>query len=130
MASEVLVDADIDRGRRVLEALDSTGLRARAAFWRYAHESSDWRLVIALPTVDLRGTRSVYERLGRLLKKSDIDIPLWRITVVSTGDPLTRWARLQIKKTDPEVVGLRSSSNTAIGDAAIEDAYIYRSTST
>src|SRR5437867_3762068 len=110
MAPTILVD-DIERGTKVLKALDDAGFRARAAFWQYAPESSDWRLVIALPAVDLNGPRSVYETLRRILSKKKIDIPLWRITALSTDHPLVHWAQGQIKTAPPGSITFRSSSS-------------------
>lgn len=123
MATITLVKEDIERGREALRALDEAGIRPRAAFWRYWPESSDWRFVVALPTFDREGPKRAYEQVQRVLQKGRVDLPLWRISVLSTDDPLAIWATHQAHRAGEDV---RSSSSVADNDF-IEDAYIYRS---
>ncbi len=125
MAPTTLVNEDIERGRAAVEALDEAGVRPRAAFWRYTPESSDWRLVIALPTVNREGPRSGYEQVQRILKRKQVELPVWRITLLSTDDPLSMWAAQRARQMGHEP-GVRSSSNV-VDDTLVEDTYIYRS---
>ena len=123
MASQVLVDEDIKRGRDALEALDNAGEKPKAAFWRYRPESLDWRFVVALPSFRHEGPLRTYERVQRILKRRKIELPIWRITVLSTDDPQARWAKGRVQEAQADV---RSSTNV-VDDTVIEDAYIYRS---
>ena len=125
MASTVLVDEDIKRGRQTLQALDDAGVRPKAAFWRYLPESSDWRFVVALPTFNQDGPLRVYDQVRRILKQRQIELPVWRITVLGTDDPVARWARRRVRGARVDV----RSSTGAADDTLVEDAYIYRNLS-
>ena len=121
MASTPLVDEDIKRGRNAVRALSRAGVNPRAAFWRFTPESADWRLVLALPTLRQEGPLRVYEQLQRILKRQHVELPVWRITLLGTDDPLARWARQRVQGMANDV---RSTGNL-VDDALIEDAYIY-----
>lgn len=123
MASAALVDEDIEQGRKALQALGEAGVRPRAAFWRFTPESSDWRFVIALPTLRQRGWLRVYEQVQRILQRQHVELPVWRISLLSTDDPVARWARQRVEGMTGDV---RSTGNM-VDDTVIEDAYIYSS---
>lgn len=122
MASAALVEDDIKRGREALQALSTSGVRPQAAFWYSSADSSDWRFVIAMPALSQHGPRKVYERIQRILKQKHVDLPVWRITLTSTDDPLARWAHDRVAGARGDV---RSSGNT-VNSTTITDAYIYR----
>jgi hypothetical protein len=122
MGSAALVDEDIERGREVLNALDDAGFRPGPAFWRYRPESSDWRFVVALPAIARQEPLHVYDQVQRLLSRRNIELPLWRITLLSTDDPLARWARERVRGAFSDT----RSSTSFVDDSFIEDAYIYR----
>ena len=121
MASAALVDDDIERGREAFRALAKAGVRPRAAFWRYAPESSDWRFVVALPAVRQQGTRRWYEQVQRILRQQGVELPVWRITLLGTGDPVARWARQRVQG----MIGDVRSTGNMVDNTVIEDAYIY-----
>lgn len=125
MAQAALVSDDIERGRSVLRALSTSGVRPRAAFWYSTSESPDWKFVIAMPSVGQKGPRRFYERVQRILKEKHVDLPVWRITLTSTDDPLARWARARVAGARGDV---RSTGNI-VNSTAITDAYIYGSPS-
>jgi hypothetical protein len=123
MGSATLVDEDIKRGREALQALDDAGVRPGAAFWRYWPESSDWRFVVALPAFNQDGPLRVYDQVQRILKQRQVELPVWRITVLSTQDPVARWAKDRVRGARSDV----RSSTGVVDDTLVEDAYIYRS---
>ena len=123
MAQTALVEDDIERGRKVLRALSTSGVRPRAAFWYSTPDSSDWKFVIATPAVGHDGPRKAYEQVQRILKAKHVDLPVWRITLTSTDDPLARWARARVEGAQADV---RSTGNT-VNSTTITDAYIYSS---
>lgn len=122
MASAALVDDDIKRGREVLQALSTSGVRPQTAFWYASTDSPEWRFVIAMPGVSQDGPRKVYERVQRILKRKHVDLPVWRITLTPVNDPLARWAHDRVAGAPGDV---RSSGNT-VNSTTITDAYIYR----
>ena len=60
MDSQVLVDRNIVEGKELIEALDNRNLNIKAAMWFYFVESDEWKLLIATPMVDEKGTREAY----------------------------------------------------------------------
>jgi hypothetical protein len=80
-------------------------------------------LVVALPTVDQQGPRRVYEQVQRILKQQHIELPVWRITLLSTEDPLARWAQHRVRGALADV----RSTGSVVDNTIVEDAYIYRS---
>ena len=82
MVKTILVERDLEEGRRLLERLDvkeaetapasgrtraatlpRTKVPVQAAFWWYLPESQEWRLIIATPLVDSYGPLSVYTKI-------------------------------------------------------------------
>lgn len=121
MGSTVLVDDDIKRGREALQALGEAGVRPKVAFWCFRPESSDWRFVIALPALKQQGPLQTYQKVQRILDQQHIELPVWRVAVLSTDDPVARWARQRVAGTTGDV----RSTGSMVDDTIIEDAYIY-----
>jgi hypothetical protein len=69
MATAVLVDRDLDIGRRVLAALTRAHIPVSVAFWAYVPQISEWQLFTATPLVDSKSHRSAYEQVLRTLAK-------------------------------------------------------------
>lgn len=128
MASTVLVESDIEKGKTVLKALDAAGVDVRSALWRFIPEDSDWRLILALPLVDSEGPRAAYDAVRRALAKHSVDVPVWQITVVSPSDPLVKQLRRAVATPPRAISDIRFTKNV-IGNILIEDALIYRSCS-
>ncbi|MBI4482432.1 MAG: hypothetical protein HY652_06025 [Acidobacteria bacterium] len=123
MAKEALVEADIDIGRAVVEALDNAGVKVTAALWFYASERGEWLLVLAMPLVDTGGPRQAYTAIQRELRKVP-SVPVIQISAVSPKEPLIKVLR-KLVRTGHQISGMRLTGN-AIDNVYIEDAYIYR----
>ena len=119
MASRALVEGDIERGRKAYDALSKaeTSIRPKIAFWRYNPESTDWKFTVAVPAFTTDGPLRAYTLVDRVFRKSHIDLPLWRVSVLSTEDSLARWARDRVKHAQRDVVD----------DSVLDGAYIYKS---
>lgn len=87
MYKTVLVDTDIEDGRRVVAELEKQ-LRVTAAFW-FHEEEDEWKLVVVSPEVSEKGTTSLYRTIAVLLNDLSIDpqrpvqFPLDRIALLS-----------------------------------------------
>jgi hypothetical protein len=133
MAEAALVDADIELGRQVVEALDAeppaSGLRPTAAFWFLFPEESTWRLVLALPAATTKPPQEVYGELLDVVQRAlpYADVPMDAIGVAPPGLPLIQLLRGAIQTTGDSVSGIRFSHNVINGHL-IEDAYVYRLT--
>lgn len=81
MVKEVLVEAAIDEGARLLSELDRTQFPVESMFWVQLPDMGHWRLVIGSPLVRDQGPRPTYERLGALLREADLGLSLMSISV-------------------------------------------------
>jgi hypothetical protein len=125
MYRKVLVDAEIRSGERLLKQLELANTPVTAAFWLYADDANEWRLVIVSPSVGEIGPRQLYALLGVVLMNPagpPIPIPLERIFLVSPHD-------LRYKQVRLAALGAEAGFLVAAGPArnvSGEDAYIYR----
>lgn len=92
-------------------------------------DTSEWRLVLALPLLDREGPRAAYEAIRRALAKRSVDLPLSLISAVSPNDPLVRELRRAVQTPSKAIRDIRFTGNV-VGNILVEDAHIYRSCST
>lgn len=126
MDSTVLVEPDIEGGRRLVSKLDAEEVKVTAALWLYSSSSDAWRLLIASPMVDSKGPKATYECIQSALIRHGLSdrIPLWYISVVSPESDLIQLLRTAIR-TGHDLKEIRFKDNT-INGTVIEDAVIYR----
>jgi hypothetical protein len=124
MATAVLVDKDLDIGRKVLAALTRAHIPVSMAFWAYVPQISEWQLFIATPLVDSKSHKSAYEQVLRTLQHEGIngDLPWRRIFLRSPRDSALKSLEKKSKGTPREIYRL---VNEEISGSFIEDAYIY-----
>jgi hypothetical protein len=124
VATQALVDRQIDEGAEFLAAADSAGLNIPVAFWEYRSEWGEWRLVLASPDVDEIGLLAVYRKLLNLpLNHQSRHKVSDRISVVSLRDPRAQALRQsRWMEVDGEGVWL---GRTAVGRVFFEDACLY-----
>ncbi len=126
MGAPTLVTSDIEKGEQALRALDSSGVRVQAAMWFLQTEAAEWRLRLRMPVVDREGPAFSYKRVQDVLRKANIDLPVWSIQVVGSSDDLTSSIRSFIRTEKDAIKGIRVS-HSSVANNYIEDAYIYRS---
>jgi hypothetical protein len=122
----VLVDTDIEAGRRLLDSLDKANFPVDAALWLYSPDSDDWRLTIASNLVDSLGPLQTYGRIQTVLTTMPpgFRLALKDIAVVSPKSPLIQALRDSVPvAADGREFRLRQS---AISGVFVDDAYIYR----
>ena len=126
MYKTVLVEEQIQDGRKLLQQLDAQTFRRRfpvpAALWYYWPESARWRLVIVSPIADRKGPNYGYSRIQEALDRAKVtSLSLWDITLIG--------------ERDPELIELRSAVGTPLagslrgrgrGGGLSEDLYVYR----
>src|SRR2546425_4358232 len=111
MGGTILVRLPIDEGRKLVDALEDSGIPLKAAFWLYFDEADVWRLVVASPLVDKEGPLRVYERIQEVLKKlaETIPIQLSEISAFSPNDGIVKPLRIALDKRDnSEVLHVKS----------------------
>lgn len=127
MVKTTLVEKDIEEGGRLLDALDKSKFRVKAALWFYLSDSDIWRIKIASRYFDDEGPLKAYSRVQSVLAQlhPQIGITLNDISIISPKDDLIRNLRTAIKTTGSGIAGIRFTRNT-VNNMFIEDAYIYR----
>lgn len=117
-----LVEADIELGKRILDALARAHIAVSAALWLFIPQLGEWHLMIATSLVDRKGPRSSYEKIWSILQKQQLlpQLPLRRIYLLSPSTPFVSALRTTLRKMLPG--RLRSAY---VGDRFIEDAYVY-----
>jgi len=122
----VLVENDIELGKRILTALDSARILVTGALWLYAPQIEEWHLIIATPLVDQKGNRSAFMTVWHILKRYNLldPAPLRRIFLVSSHDDLI--ATLRRAYGPPHFPSEFRLTAAYFGNLSIEDAYIYR----
>jgi hypothetical protein len=127
MDKTTLVDRDIENGRRLIEQLDQAQFQVPAALWYFSPDEGLWRLLIASPLVDEKGPREAYQTIQDAITHLGIsDLRLDDITVVSPKTPLITELRFYAGTEGPPYVGGTRLRNSRVGEAYIDDAYVYR----
>lgn len=131
MAEAALVDADIDFGREIVQALDEesdTQLKPLAAFWLLLDDEDLWRLVLVLPALEHEAPQKVYSRvLDVMNRRIHHGVSLDAIGLAPPSYPLRLTLRTAITTGPDEISGIRFKHNVINGQL-IDDAYIYRLT--
>jgi hypothetical protein len=125
MASQSLLNGQVESGKETIAACDRAGLDIRAAFWAFDEDTQTWRFTIAEGTVDFKGTRSVYQRLVTVLDGAQGTLRLREVFVVSPEDRLVRLVRMAVQTGGSDIGGISFSGNV-INGSLIPDMYIYR----
>ena len=95
MDQTALVEKDVQIGRDIIGLLTAAGIPIDDAFWAYAPEIAEWRLMLACPKVKTLGLQSCYMELSRVLHGSPLlrEIPLQRISLVAPDDDMIQRLR-------------------------------------
>lgn len=127
MDTEILVEKDVDVGRRVIEALDDSRVPVSAGFWLRDGESNRWRLVIATHLATSKGPQKAYKAVQTALRRHKLseDIPLWRISLVGPKHPLVSVLSSVFVSKGMELGNVRLD-RCAIKGVPVEGAHIYR----
>lgn len=128
MASETLVDSEIEGGLNLLRVLDAAGFDVRAALWAYYSTEERWRFIIATEHGE-RDKREPYlaaaEAIARERKLNPDEniLSLDRVRITGLKDPVVTGFRSYLKK---DVSRTERLSNTLVNGIYIENAIIHR----
>jgi hypothetical protein len=120
MYTKILVEQDVQNGRKLLEALQDR-LPLLAAFWLNAEDASEWNLVLVSPLVSAGKARLAYRMIRQVLAESGVPIPMDNISVLSPVDSRYKEVR---RASQGIPSGLTVAQNFGMG-AFAGDAYIY-----
>jgi hypothetical protein len=124
---ELVIGIDIEGGKRLLKALDESGINVPGAFWLYFPEAEEWRLVFVMPKVKKEGSLKAYRLIDNELRKLDSisDMLSLHVTVRDPSDDLIKAMRKAIK-TEPDAIEDIFWDKRPVNGVYIDGAYIYR----
>lgn len=127
MYQAILVEQDIEIGRRILAALDGAKIPVTGSLWLYVPQLGEWHLMIGTPAVDRKGPRGAFMQIWNILAREELLqlAPLRRISLVKSDDPLISALRNAYRRPYPSEFPLTSAY---FGNISIEQAYVYRLT--
>lgn len=121
----ILVKQKIDEGAELIRTLDSNNFPVTSALWYFDTDDKKWKLVIASPTYDTQGPRSVYETIQRYVPAVSLDgLALTDIAATSPSNKLLVLLR-QVFSAPNGISNLSLRGNT-INNTYIEAVHIYR----
>ena len=129
MDQDALVIIKLDAGRRLIDSLVGRGLDIRAAFWARPSEER-WRLFLACPIVDEKGSLSAYRLINSALRDSpELGIDSSEVTAIGVEDSMAQAAAAHVA---PMLAGGAKPFGGAVpyedfrlGRQYVEGAYIY-----
>jgi hypothetical protein len=126
MVEDTLVDRKIEKGARLLEALDAAHVPIDAALWFYFPESDKWRLVIATPIEEKQGPLAAYGAFHNAAESLDPPIELGpgEVRAASRNDPIIK-ALWGFGVPPSDLVG-RRFGGPYINGVDFQGAYLYR----
>jgi hypothetical protein len=120
MYLKILVEQDVQNGRKLVEALQQR-LPILAAFWSNSEEANEWRLVIVSPLVGEGGARSAYHKVEQALAETKVPIPLENISVLSPSSLRYKQVRLASQGVPSGVTMAQNFGGLGVAG----DAYVY-----
>ncbi len=125
MDTTVLVNEQIEVGKKLIDALDRSKFNVVGALWFYSNEPDRWKLLLVSPLVDILGPKGCYDVIFATVQDLGLGIELFlQIKVLSPKDRLFMLLR-SVVRTERTISTIRLSRIT-INNAFIEDALVYR----
>lgn len=121
MYKTILVEADLEQGRRIVEELSKRQVRITAAFWYHYEDEDDWKLVVVSPDFEDKGPKALYTMISSMLSelagnsKEPLRFSLDQIMLVSPYSLLYNMVR--------DYSGLRYGP---VREGPALDSYIYK----
>ena len=123
MASNTLLETDVNRGLMTVNALDTKGFPVAAALWLFNSERDSWRFILATPKLDELGRVAAYEALISALEGAAFALRAEDISLVSPKDPLMLQMGTAVRV---EGIAQTRVTNSSFNGVYIEDALVYR----
>ena len=125
MDKTALVGFEVDRGTKILDILDASGLRVKVAMWAFLGEYDEWRLVLSSPEFDDGTLQDAYGLLHKALDAAHFPLEITpTVVIMRSSDPFIKSLRKIFGKAKT-VEGMRLGGQT-LGNRYLEDAYVYR----
>jgi hypothetical protein len=126
MVEELLVEADLQYGHRLVEALDAADFPVVAALWCYSPDAEMWELFIGSPRVSELGSLVVYGQIREIMEKANLKWLTSRISVFGPEEPEVVDFRIHAGTDGKPFIGLRRVPHVSFGHTFGTSAYVYR----
>jgi hypothetical protein len=124
MDQATLVEHEIVDATRLVDLLKQDNFDVKAAFWLYTSEADQWFLYIASDVVKQKGGIEAYKAVFRTMRQMpDLLIDRFQVKLVAPDKPVAK-AIIDFQSKRPARLPTRIRA-TNLGEAYIEDAYIY-----
>ncbi|NJL65701.1 MAG: hypothetical protein HC894_00345 [Microcoleus sp. SM1_3_4] len=126
MATGTLLSQEIEEGQRLIDALKAANFLVNSALWIWAPEPETWRLTIASPLYDRKGSLKTYGEILSVFRQvqPELKIDWTALVAVSPKHELIKGLR-QIQQKWNLDLSERRMTNTYADRTWVEDAYIY-----
>src|SRR4051794_39094895 len=122
MAKTALVDADVEAGERLYKAIHEDGLVALAG-WLRRQDENEFKLWLAIPSVEMIGPFEVYSQIKIILERE-------KITGLSISDIIISNARIGLVTAIASAFHVESArirfTRCTFGDELVEDLILYK----
>ena len=125
MATQSLLNSQVESGVATIKALDLASLGVGAAFWLFDEETQTWRFNLVERGFDSAGPRSTYDRISAALAKAPGTLPFREVYLVSPKDPLIQRMKLALSTPPNAILGVWFMGNSVNG-VVLPDMYVYR----
>lgn len=137
VVKEQLMPEVIDAGAKLTRQLHADrDFNLLCSLWLYNSETNRWKLNVGTSLADSEGPLKAYERMQAIMRMrdaADLEIPLYTISILHSNDSLVRalqsLGHFEISAPSPgptpRVISPKRITLSPIGEAFIEDAYIY-----
>ncbi len=121
----VLVNEQLEGGRRLLADLVKDGLVITAACWTQTSDDGQWYLYIVAPLVDRAGSGKAYRRLNPLLweRPNTYGVDPFEIKFIGLKEPLAQGILEHQRQHPGRPGGLFRGAR--LGTVGVEGAYFY-----
>jgi hypothetical protein len=126
MVTSTLTEKQIEAGKKLVHAGDTSDLKIDSAMWIFFKDQESWKLLLSIKGIEKTGPKSIYNKLQKLITKTEIgdQISLSEVMLAKPRAPLLELMRVAIK-TGPGISGISFTGNVINGQL-IPDSYIYR----
>lgn len=121
----ILTEQKIISGSQLIEHIDNINLSPKAALWLFESTTVRWRLILAFPQLQQRGSKYFYKAVQSiLLRFPERPISLQDISIIDYKESFITLLRSAIK-IGPDINPTRFT-NCYFKGVKVDDALIYR----
>jgi hypothetical protein len=125
MVINILTEQKIISGSKLIENIDKNNLSPKAALWLFESSTGRWRLILAFPLLQQRGSKHFYKAVqSALLKFPERPISLQDVSIIDYKESFITLLKSAIQ-IGPDINPTRFT-NCYFNGVKVDDALIYR----